>query len=612
MTTPQARKVITFYSYKGGVGRTMTLANVAWRLANKSGFDVVVADWDLEAPGLHRFFGITEQQAAETNGVLDFLEEWQRAVDEKRDAGPDCTPWLLPVRPDLEPRSGSLRVLLAGKQTPDYAQRIASFDWRSFYTDRWGATGVETLRRQLTDAAQVVLVDSRTGVTDIGSVCTVQLPDGVVLTTTPTEQGIAGIERVARIIRQGDLDERHGRDRATVWVSIARLPWDAERDKTEKWLADHKEWWATGLRDGLWEATRHGEGLKTYTIAHSDAWTIGENLLTTGTAATAGADAEREQIARDFDRLADGLAAWLRGEESALASSPPAVPQTDPDAIERRLREARGRKDIPGQASALYELGVARRERGDRPGAVEAFLQAVTLERVIGDDSRLATAVNAYGLALGEQGRRSEALVTAQEAVALYRALAKANPQAFTPDLAAGLNNLANHQSEAGDRQAALDTAQEAVALRRSLAAANPQAFTADLAMSLNNLALRQSEAGDRPAALVTAQEAVSLYRALANANPQAFTPVLATSLDTLGVVLRAVGGREQEALAFFSEGLRLLAPFVVGFPQGFASMAHEIRANYLAACAAAGVEPDEALLRPIAEALATLPSDEA
>jgi MinD-like ATPase involved in chromosome partitioning or flagellar assembly len=51
---PQGR-VVTFYSYKGGTGRTMTMANVAWILA-ANGKTVLTVDSDLEAPGLVRFF----------------------------------------------------------------------------------------------------------------------------------------------------------------------------------------------------------------------------------------------------------------------------------------------------------------------------------------------------------------------------------------------------------------------------------------------------------------------------------------------------------------------------------------------------------------------------
>ena len=46
--------IFTFYSYKGGVGRFMALANVAeWFYLQ--GARVLMIDWDLEAPGLESF-----------------------------------------------------------------------------------------------------------------------------------------------------------------------------------------------------------------------------------------------------------------------------------------------------------------------------------------------------------------------------------------------------------------------------------------------------------------------------------------------------------------------------------------------------------------------------
>src|SRR5438067_11371438 len=55
---------ITFYSYKGGVGRTTALANVACLLASDQEHPqkVLVWDFDLEAPGLHRIFPPREPQ----------------------------------------------------------------------------------------------------------------------------------------------------------------------------------------------------------------------------------------------------------------------------------------------------------------------------------------------------------------------------------------------------------------------------------------------------------------------------------------------------------------------------------------------------------------------
>jgi len=58
MTSTNMGEVITFYSYKGGTGRSMALSNIACLLAERQSEKngVLIIDWDLEAPGLHRFF----------------------------------------------------------------------------------------------------------------------------------------------------------------------------------------------------------------------------------------------------------------------------------------------------------------------------------------------------------------------------------------------------------------------------------------------------------------------------------------------------------------------------------------------------------------------------
>lgn len=82
MTPSREGQVITFYSYKGGTGRTMALANTAWILA-ANGQRVLVADWDLESPGLHRFYApfLDAEQVATTGGVMDLIldYEWENA-----------------------------------------------------------------------------------------------------------------------------------------------------------------------------------------------------------------------------------------------------------------------------------------------------------------------------------------------------------------------------------------------------------------------------------------------------------------------------------------------------------------------------------------------------
>ena len=78
MAIERPGKVITFYSYKGGTGRSMALANVAWILAS-NGKRVLVVDWDLESPGLHHYFYpfLVDQDLTSSDGVIDMVIDLQ-------------------------------------------------------------------------------------------------------------------------------------------------------------------------------------------------------------------------------------------------------------------------------------------------------------------------------------------------------------------------------------------------------------------------------------------------------------------------------------------------------------------------------------------------------
>ena len=76
----QPGEIITFYSYKGGTGRSMALANVACLLAEQQsqGKGVLMIDWDLDAPGLHKFFHdkftwLSGGKFAEKPGLIDLF-----------------------------------------------------------------------------------------------------------------------------------------------------------------------------------------------------------------------------------------------------------------------------------------------------------------------------------------------------------------------------------------------------------------------------------------------------------------------------------------------------------------------------------------------------------
>ena len=68
---PQIPRTVTFYSFKGGVGRTTALTHVASILAMR-GLKVVAVDLDLEAPGLSTAFNLKPQPKY---GIVDYFYE---------------------------------------------------------------------------------------------------------------------------------------------------------------------------------------------------------------------------------------------------------------------------------------------------------------------------------------------------------------------------------------------------------------------------------------------------------------------------------------------------------------------------------------------------------
>ena len=111
------------------------------------------------------------------------------------------------------------------------------------------------------------------------------------------------------------------------------------------------------------------------------------------------------------------------------------------------------------------------------------------------------------------------------QAVDHHRQRAADRPDAFTPDLAASLNNLSNRLADLGRREDALAAIDEAVDVYRQLAAARPDAFTPDLARSLNNLSNRLADLGRREDALAAIDEAVDTLPAAGRRPPRRVHP---------------------------------------------------------------------------------------
>jgi len=164
--------VATAYSLKGGVGRSTAVGVWAWYLA-RQGKRVVAIDLDLEAPGL----GSLLVSDLPDYGMVDWLVE-ALLGEPGQDLLDDCLA-SSPVAGDAE---GIIQVLPAfGTKTRDYVAKIGRVYLPGLAADGQEIGLAERIhhlfealaRRQ--DPPEVVLLDSRAGLHDIGAAAVTQL-----------------------------------------------------------------------------------------------------------------------------------------------------------------------------------------------------------------------------------------------------------------------------------------------------------------------------------------------------------------------------------------------------------------------------------------------------
>ena len=175
-------RVVTFYSFKGGVGRTMAVVNVAEALASW-GRNVLVLEMDLEAPGLSGFYrrNGAPQAPSDIIGLLTWAIANRATAEEGSPLGAFASP--------AGRQPGRLDVILT-REDNDYFNRLSELGLGRLDREDLAATS-RTLRRYLCarrfdvevpphhgpDAPvdrsyDYVLVDSRTGATETGGLNT--------------------------------------------------------------------------------------------------------------------------------------------------------------------------------------------------------------------------------------------------------------------------------------------------------------------------------------------------------------------------------------------------------------------------------------------------------
>ncbi len=226
----------------------MAVANVGF-IAAMSGLRVLLMDWDLEAPGLLYFFrGLTDHEGANeirrAPGVLNLFWNWELAIAQAGSpteleramrpfkTGETFRACARPLVPSARlSGGGALDVIGAGTavvSTPEptsYADALSRFNWLAFFEERAGGVMIEGLRDWSRQNYDLILVDSRTGLADVAGICTMQLPDDVILCFVLNRQNMEGVAQVAAAI-----GNRRGKE---VAVRVAPMRVSKERPTEE-------------------------------------------------------------------------------------------------------------------------------------------------------------------------------------------------------------------------------------------------------------------------------------------------------------------------------------------------------------------------------------------
>ena len=360
-------QVTTFYSFKGGVGRTMALANVGVELA-QTGRRVLLVDFDLEAPGLDTFDCLKGSEG--TLGVVDFVNKYlaNGEVPDVREFVDTCD--------GIGKDGGELMLMPAATRSLDYSQSFRIIDWMDLYEHHNGFLLFEDLKAQWNEFLRLdyVLIDSRTGHTDIAGICTRQLPDSVVLVFIPNEQNLDGLKKVV-----GDIESEEGREIGLHFVA-SNLPEFHDEDQVlEK------------LLEPFCDEIESFDGEPLIVHRYNSVALLNQVVFTK--------ERPKARLSKEYRQLADEIVAGnFRERREALAYLQASrgkdnVPievlldlldrSGDISEYEKKLAEIERLHERDHEV--LYQLGMVRQERGQVEQAEALFARIIEIDEEFAD-----------------------------------------------------------------------------------------------------------------------------------------------------------------------------------------------------------------------------------
>ena len=411
--TEHKGKIITFYSFKGGMGRSMALANVA-ALLSRWGMRVLVIDWDLEAPGIECFFesvskGIRSERKRQS-GVVEMIGsfqstgslQWREAI------------MHVQIRPDSEP----IDIMTAGRSDGSYIRRLQAIDWENLFSEGGLGNYLDEIRREWLDEYDYVLIDSRTGISDIGGITTILFPDILVLFFTTTNQSVDGVNDVMKRALKSQSRLPFDRTRLIGIPVPARDESHSERKLAQGWYKTFAKELGWIYKEWLPSNVTPRAVIDKIRIPYVPRWSFFEGIpvLEEGTDAP-------ESIGAAYERLAKLLFFDCNWEEVERGPHP-----TDTTEVLMRLSQRdRGEYSLRF-ALAKEEEANKNIKIGNHSDAVTPLMDAVNIYREFSKISEianrnLARSLSNLAVVLSEIGNYQEALTTVREATEIHRQL---------------------------------------------------------------------------------------------------------------------------------------------------------------------------------------------
>lgn len=199
-------KTISFYSYKGGVGRTLLLCHVA-RYLRCLGKRVLILDFDFYAPGVTYHFGISPFMNV-SSGFIDILNKyWENNGDVKKLISTaiideeQMTNLHLPS----DDQNGWIKIIPTGNASEDsYWSSFQRLEWvkRFDFTPKGHMQELRMnffleLKQSISDlGADYFLIDAKAGMNRYANVANLLLADHLVYVFTNNRENVKAMEHV--------------------------------------------------------------------------------------------------------------------------------------------------------------------------------------------------------------------------------------------------------------------------------------------------------------------------------------------------------------------------------------------------------------------------------